>query len=96
MPINVWRKHEMAYYTYDGHPTFTKSYMNGYGWVLEESGVFHAYRPDEGPHDALEVHVWRKGEKAFFVTPEWQNWNHLAGWGWRHELLAFKVPKFGL
>jgi len=96
VPINVWRKHEMAYYVYDGHPWITESYMNKYGWRLEEHGVFHAYRPDEGPHDALEVHVWRKGERSFFVTPEWQHWSRLTGWGWRHELLAFKVPKFGL
>jgi len=96
VPIDVWRKGGMAYYIYHGHPTLTDSHMNRHHWKLEERGVFHAYRPDEGPHDALEVHVWRRGERSFFVTPEWRHWGDLTGWGWSHERLAFKVPKFGL
>jgi len=95
VPINVWRKHEMAYYIYDGHPELTDSHMRRHLWTLEKHGLFYAYRPGEGPHHKLEVHVWRKGERSFFVTPEWQHWDSLTGWGWRHERLAFSVPKFG-
>jgi len=96
VPIDVWRKGEMAYYIYHGHPSLTDAHMNRHLWRLEERGVFHAYRPDEGPKDALEVHVFRKGEKSFYVTPQWQHFYSLPHWGWRHERLAFKVPKFGL
>jgi len=96
-PVDVWRKGEIAYYLLNSpHSHFGDSWMWQHHWRLESRAVFYAYHFDQGPHDAVEVHSWRKGQIQFLITPDYVHFNNIGRWGWRHEFVAFKVPKFGL